>query len=599
VKSFEESVLEFERGDFRSALDGFIGLSASQPGNGLADYYAGRCHLELNEDPELAIERFRAALGKGVTEDVTFHLGRAYQRNYQFTEAIRSYSQYEIGASRQEIRESGVKQLMLTCRSAQGITATYNQYEVMAVTFIDLSDSAEFCQVRMKGGQLQRKPPEFFGSQEDRTGLNSLVFLPQNPVRGESLFFSGQDRSAEGGYQLFRVRKLSGKEWGEPEEIKSLNTEGDELLPYFDPNEGDLYFASDGREGVGGFDLYRTHYDRERDAWTDILNVGFPVNSVMDEYLLLPGTDLGMMTFLSNRQGTDSTLTVYRVHLVEPKKKTDPANPGMLKEIASLGGAAEEVLAEIYRVPVPATPEKPPVVRFPYQETLAEALMHQAASDSLKDLATAARAMIRESADPNDRWVWQKQIMVWEKKAHDEEAIADLLYAQVEQERTDGTSGAAVNAPEAIDTRSGGSLAPVVAVSTVEGEPGSLPEPPPADAGSKPVPVNRFDILAVSPYTDQNPIPIDLPIPMGVFYRIQLGAFGSAVEPDAFGGISPITAETLPDRGIIKYYAGKFSNYADASSALERTRSAGYEDAFIVAWYNGSTISTQKAKQLE
>jgi len=92
---------------------------------------------------------------------------------------------------------------------------------------------------------------------------------------------------------------------------------------------------------------------------------------------------------------------------------------------------------------------------------------------------------------------------------------------------------------------------------------------------------------------------MDLPIPDGIFYRIQLGAYAQAVEPGTFDGISPITAETLKERGLIKYYAGKFTKYDDASTALSRVRSKGFEDAFVSAWYNGSPISTQKAKQLE
>jgi N-acetylmuramoyl-L-alanine amidase len=92
---------------------------------------------------------------------------------------------------------------------------------------------------------------------------------------------------------------------------------------------------------------------------------------------------------------------------------------------------------------------------------------------------------------------------------------------------------------------------------------------------------------------------MDVNIPRGTFYRIQLGAFGSTVEPGEFGGISPITGERLKDRGVIKYYAGKFTRYQDASVVLPRIQSKGYEDAFIVAWYNGIQVSTQKAKQLE
>ncbi len=92
---------------------------------------------------------------------------------------------------------------------------------------------------------------------------------------------------------------------------------------------------------------------------------------------------------------------------------------------------------------------------------------------------------------------------------------------------------------------------------------------------------------------------MDVAVPKGTFYRIQLGAFGSMVDPGTFGGLSPVTGERLKDRGLIKYYAGKFSRYEDASVALPRIQSQGYEDAFIVAWYQGIQVSTQKAKQLE
>jgi hypothetical protein len=133
----------------------------------------------------------------------------------------------------------------------------------------------------------------------------------------------------------------------------------------------------------------------------------------------------------------------------------------------------------------------------------------------------------------------------------------------------------------------------------VAGEPGSQPEMGAPTAARDDQYIKRFDILGSSPYSKSNPIPADVALPDGVFYRIQLGAYGSAVDPATFGGISPVTAETLKDRGLIKYYAGKFTVYEDVSSALPLVKSHGYEDAFVSAWYNGNPVSTQKAKQLE
>jgi hypothetical protein len=221
-----------------------------------------------------------------------------------------------------------------------------------------------------------------------------------------------------------------------------------------------------------------------------------------------------------------------------------------------------------------------------YQQTLSAALSHQVVSDSLKDLATSARMRVRESDDPNDRWVWQKQIIVWEKKAGDEEAMADQLYAKMELERSDNTLRYAVNPPETIEVDR------VIDDLTVY----RFKE---QNSGQVTTAVNKFDILSSSPYSAANPIPMDIELPAGIFYRIQLGAYGSKVEPEVFGGISPITGEHIKERSLIKYFVGTFTKYDDASTALPRIHTLGYEDAFIVAWYNGNPVPTQKAKQLE
>ncbi len=628
----QQSMDRFNEGDFRSALPGFMSLVQHEPGIAIYKYYAGICLVELNKNLDEAIEMLYKASRQGVPNDVYYYLGVACHRNYSFSEAQKYFNRFESVASRKQIKELKIKQMINTCRSASEITASYNPYDVINVTFLDLKDSVQYSQIKMKGGQLQRKLNLYFGNDEDRNALTGLMFMPENPVRGDFIFYSGYARNGKNGAQLFRVRKGRGPAWGDPEEISDLNSEGDEILPYFDPIESDLYYASDGRRGIGGFDLYRTHYDIDRDQWSEPINLGFPVNSVMDEYLLLPGTDLGMVIFFSTRQGTDSTVTVFRIHMVEPKKKTAANDNRMLKEIADMGGVAEDVLADIesiyHRKEPAAIPSSgpsghensnkteitrvvivnPSVEKSEYQVTLSEALGHQSTSDSLKDLATAARIKVRESDDPNDRWIWQKQIMVWEKKARDEEALADILYARMENERDDKTRKPAVNMPESIEAVN---MPESIEIDTVmgeltvyqftgpdmeiEGEPGSAPSRDKVNSNV----INRFDILQHSPYSAANPIPMDVALPAGVFYRIQLGAFGSEVEPDNFEGISPITGERIIERGLIKYYAGKFSRYKDASLALSRIRSGGYEDAFIVAWYNENPVSTQKAKQLE
>jgi len=617
-----EARTSFREGDFSSALSEFRTLMEIEPADPMHPYHAGICLVKLNQDLDDAIEYLYGASTGGVPLDVNYYLGLAYHRHYNFQDAEKYFGRYELEASRQEIKEHRISHLKATTKSAAEITATYNPFEVINVTFFNLKDSAQFTQVKMKGGHLQRKPAAYYALDEDPDGLTSLAFVPRNQVRGDYIYYSGYGRNQKDGAQLFRIKKGTGNSWGNPQEIKQLNSQGDEILPYFDPIEHDLDFASDGRMGVWGFDLYRSHYDAERDQWSEPVNMGFPVNSAMDEYLLLPGSDLGMVMFFSTRQGTDSMLTVYRVHLVEPKKKTVTNDSKMLKEIAQLGGVAEDILAELeeieeaesrreiakpsseeIRTENQQAPEITPVtvlseskLQDRYRHILSQAMKHQEVSDSLTNLAKNARHLVSDSDDPNDRWVWQKQIMLWEKKANDEKDIADELYAKLKSERAANQARAAGRVPEAIEVDTVmGDLTVYrykTAVASTVTDPVSKPPSP------KPIP-DGIEILDHSPYSKQNPIPMDVPIPPGVFYRIQLGSFAEEVDADSFQGISPITGVHVEDSGRVRYYAGKFRTYDDAASALTMIRSRAYEDAFIVAWHNGNIVSTQKAKQLE
>ena len=109
---------------------------------------------------------------------------------------------------------------------------------------------------------------------------------------------------------------------------------------------------------------------------------------------------------------------------------------------------------------------------------------------------------------------------------------------------------------------------------------------------------SEFAILAKSPYSAANPLPVDNPLPDGVVYKIQLGAFSKPVSANAFKGLTPLSGEKLPN-GVIKYYVGLFRRSVDADDALRKVHEYGFKDAYIVAFYNHKTINPERAKQLE
>jgi hypothetical protein len=79
----------------------------------------------------------------------------------------------------------------------------------------------------------------------------------------------------------------------------------------------------------------------------------------------------------------------------------------------------------------------------------------------------------------------------------------------------------------------------------------------------------EFAILPGSPYSAAKPIPVDVPLPGGVAYKIQLGAFRKPLPANTYKGLSPLSGERLSN-GVTKYYAGLFWRFADAEDALRK-----------------------------
>jgi hypothetical protein len=62
---------------------------------------------------------------------------------------------------------------------------------------------------------------------------------------------------------------------------------------------GTLVFASEGREGYGGLDLYMTEVGKKKVGWAT--NLGSPINSKKDDFSMYLMAEKGIGYVLSNR----------------------------------------------------------------------------------------------------------------------------------------------------------------------------------------------------------------------------------------------------------------------------------------------------------
>ena len=125
----------------------------------------------------------------------------------------------------------------------------------------------------------------------------SLYAHPAVSPDGQWLYFVSDMPGGMGGKDLWRARLTEAGMGGVENLGAPVNTPGDEMFPTFRPN-GDLYFSSDGHEGMGGLDIYIAHPTAS--GWT-IEHPGFPLNSMGDDFGMTFEGNKNRGFFSSNR----------------------------------------------------------------------------------------------------------------------------------------------------------------------------------------------------------------------------------------------------------------------------------------------------------
>ncbi len=156
---------------------------------------------------------------------------------------------------------------------------------------------------------------------------------------GKRLFFASNMRGSYGKYDIYVADINADGSMGVSKNLgPKVNTKEDELYPSI-YNETLLFFASEGRDGFGGLDLYATQV--VQNTLTKAVNLGDHINSSSDEYAiqLSPEKKLG---FVVSNRGFNNTISQYTVAYGRSNKQdsyNDVAerNSGLQNAIESSG----------------------------------------------------------------------------------------------------------------------------------------------------------------------------------------------------------------------------------------------------------------------
>ncbi len=137
--------------------------------------------------------------------------------------------------------------------------------------------------------------------------FNSSAYSTANPSisqDGKTLYFSSNMPGGLGGNDIWKVSISSTGSFGKPENLGNrVNTEGDESFPFIGEDNKTLFFASSGKPGLGGLDIFQI--DISKGATSEAINLGKPVNSEKDDFAFSFYQDKNIGFFSTNRDKQD------------------------------------------------------------------------------------------------------------------------------------------------------------------------------------------------------------------------------------------------------------------------------------------------------
>jgi outer membrane protein OmpA-like peptidoglycan-associated protein len=185
--------------------------------------------------------------------------------------------------------------------SADGKTMYFASESLKDNNFVKAANRDKLGQVNLfKAEWLNNKWSNFIS-----LPFNGKGYSTANPFLSpdaKTLYFSSNMPGSLGGIDVWKVAINADGSFGQPQNLgTNVNTEGNESFPSVTEDGKTLFFASSGRQGLGGYDIFSYDLTSNKEPY----NLGKPVNSEKDDFAFVYYDSKNRGYFSSNRSGND------------------------------------------------------------------------------------------------------------------------------------------------------------------------------------------------------------------------------------------------------------------------------------------------------
>jgi tetratricopeptide (TPR) repeat protein len=165
--------------------------------------------------------------------------------------------------------------------------------------------------VNRKGGKFTNAAKNELPTDMNTPGIEMGACLSPD---GNTLYYTSDRRGGFGGLDIYTSKKDINGVWSPSVNMGStVNTEYDENYPSWSPDGKTFYFASRGHDGIGEYDIFKTSYIDSLQSWIPPRNLGFPINTPLDNTTISFVTDGKTAYLAANRKEGIGKLDIYKL----------------------------------------------------------------------------------------------------------------------------------------------------------------------------------------------------------------------------------------------------------------------------------------------
>ena len=172
-----------------------------------------------------------------------------------------------------------------------------------------------------------------------RRQSNAYVYVNE---LGNRCFLAQEDTDST--LNLYASERIDNR-WTRPSRLKGINDQQAFKrvnYPYMLGDGETLYFAAEGDDGLGGYDIYTSTYDKETQQYLSPVNIGMPFNSEANDYMFVIDEYSNIGWFATDRRQPADTVCVY-VFVPESRKTYNPEayTPDQIASYAHINAIAD------------------------------------------------------------------------------------------------------------------------------------------------------------------------------------------------------------------------------------------------------------------